>query len=143
MTFKLEAAITRKVMKLDDRRQKNGDPAFREKPCTDHEGRKFVSRAAMARYWKTSEIMLTGRLKRGWDMKTALTAPAGYRVSRHICTDHEGRQFSSQKAMCEYWGVSDTTYSKRIQKGLTVKQALTARRWYQHKEDGYDKTITR
>ena len=133
MTFKLEAVITRKVMKLEDRRQHNGNPAFRERSCIDHTGREFVSRSAMARFWKISEMILTGRLKRDWDVKTALTAPAGYKIPRRFWEDHEGTKFESVKAMCAHWGVSDATYRRRLKMGMTQKQALTAPKWYQQK----------
>lgn len=42
MTFMLEAAVTRKVMKPEDRRFFNGNPRFRDKPCKDHNGRAFL-----------------------------------------------------------------------------------------------------
>ena len=107
MTFKLESAITRKVMKLDDRRQHNGDPCFREQPCTDHEGR---------------------------DLKTALTAPIGYRRPKTIHTDHEGNVFNTQREMCKAWGVSESLYRMRRIHGLSQKQALTAPKGYSRKE---------
>lgn len=143
MTFKLEAAITRKVMKLDDRRQHNGDPCFREQPCTDHQGRKFASISDMARAYDLPATIVIGRFYRGWDLKTALTAPIGYRRPKTVHTDHEGNVFSTQREMCKAWGVSESCYRMRINHGLTQKQALTARKSYRRKEIRHDKTITR
>lgn len=133
MTFMLEAAVTRKVMKPEDRRVFNGNPRFREKPCIDHTGKRFSSFSEMARFWKLPEPILTGRLKRKWDLERALTSPIGYRIPRHVHEDHEGRKFGSVKAMCEYWGISHETYSGRRRKGLSVQRALTAPIWYQQR----------
>ena len=134
MTFKLEAAITRKVMKLDDRRQHNGDPCFREQPCTDHEGRKYASISDMARAYDLPATIVIGRFYRGWDLKTALTAPVGYRRPKTIHTDHEGRTYSTQREMCKAWGISESLYRMRRIHGMSQKQALTAPRGYKHKE---------
>lgn len=142
MTFRLEAAITRKVMKLDDRRQHNGDPCFREQPCTDHEGRKYASISDMARAYDLPATIVIGRFYRGWDLKTALTAPIGYRRPKTIHTDHEGRTFNTQREMCKAWGISESLYRMRRTHGMTMKQALTAPRGYR-KEVRNDKAITR
>ena len=143
MTFKLEAAITHKVMKLDDRRQHNGDPAFREKPCTDHNGRKYDSISDMARAYDLPATIVIGRFYRGWDLKTALTAPIGYRRPKNVHTDHEGNVFSTQREMCKAWGVSESLYRMRINHGMTKKQALTAPRWYQAKGGQNGQNATR
>lgn len=143
MTFKLEAAITRKVMKLDDRRQHNGEPCFREQPCTDHQGRKYDSISDMARAYDLPATIVIGRFYRGWDLKTALTAPIGYRIPKTVCSDHLGNVFNTQKEMLAFWGISSAAYRARLKSGMTQQRALTAPKWYQHKEDGYDKTITR
>ena len=134
MTFKLEVAITRKVMKLDDRRQKNGDPAFREKPCIDHQGRKYDSISDMARAYDLPATIVIGRFYRGWDLKTALTAPIGYRRPKTVHTDHEGNVFNTQREMCKAWGVSESLYRMRRIHGLSQKQALTAPKGYSRKE---------
>lgn len=134
MTFMLEAAVTRKVMKPEDRRFFNGNPRFRCMPCRDHNGRAFSSAAERAKFWKLPEFVVAGRLRRGWDLEKALTSPIGYRFPRHPCEDHEGRKFDSAAAMCEYWGISYNTYCGRRKKGMSVQRALTAPIWYQQKE---------
>ena len=143
MTFRLEAAITRKVMKLDDRRQHNGDPCFREQPCTDHQGRKYDSISDMARAYDLPATIVIGRFYRGWDLKTALTAPIGYRRPKTVHTDHEGRTFSTQREMCKAWGISESLYRMRRNHGMTQKQALTAPRGYKHKEVNHGQNATR
>lgn len=43
------------------------------------------------------------------------------------CVDHLGNQFPSQTAMLRHWQVPKGTYEKRIRKGFSVKDALTAK----------------
>ena len=143
MSFKLESAITRKVMKCDDRRSNNGHPIIREKSCTDHQGRKFDSISDMARAYDLPATIVIGRVYRGWDMKTALTAPIGYRRPKTVHTDHEGNVFRTQREMCKAWGISESLYRMRRIHGMTQKQALTAPRWYQHKEVNHGQNSTR
>ena len=39
--------------------------------------------------------------------------------------DHEGNQFDSIQAMCDYWGVTRNAFVKRIQLGWSLREALT------------------
>lgn len=39
--------------------------------------------------------------------------------------DHEGTEFPSITAMCEYYGIKRKTYCQRIKHGLSVEDALT------------------
>lgn len=39
--------------------------------------------------------------------------------------DHEGNQFDSIQAMCDYWGVTRNAFAKRIRLGWSLKEALT------------------
>ncbi len=50
--------------------------------------------------------------------------------------DHINQQFPSISAMCEYWGVNQSTYQFRIQQGLSVEEALTTKRKKRKKQDG-------
>ena len=143
MSFKLETAITRKVMKLEDRRQKNGKPVFREKPCTDHQGRKFASISDMARAYDLPATIVIGRFYRGWNLETALTAPIGYRRPKTVCSDHLGNVFNTQKEMCAHWGISWAAYKARLQSGMTLQRALTAPKWYQQKGEQNGKNAAR
>ena len=46
--------------------------------------------------------------------------------------DHEGREFSTIKEMCEYWDIPYRTFLKRINNGCDLEYALTGvrkRRW--------------
>lgn len=39
--------------------------------------------------------------------------------------DHEGHQFDTIEAMCDYWGVKPCTYAYRIKRGVSICFALT------------------
>ncbi|ERJ97236.1 hypothetical protein RUMCAL_00308 [Ruminococcus callidus ATCC 27760] len=41
------------------------------------------------------------------------------------CTDHLGNSYDSITSMCEAYGINPVTFSKRIQRGKTLEQALT------------------
>lgn len=62
------------------------------------------------------------RLKKGIDPYTAVTMPM-YRNT--ISKDHLGNVYPSIYAMCKHWGVRDSTFIHRIQKGMSIKKALT------------------
>lgn len=42
-----------------------------------------------------------------------------------ISKDHLGNMFPTMKAMCEHWGQSYSTVSCRLERGLSMKEALT------------------
>lgn len=48
---------------------------LRGRPCTDHLGQTFPHSNAMAAYWGVPPEALRGRLRRGWGLERALTAP--------------------------------------------------------------------
>ena len=41
------------------------------------------------------------------------------------CTDHLGNSYDSITSMCEAYGINPAAFSKRIQRGKTLEQALT------------------
>lgn len=41
------------------------------------------------------------------------------------CRDHLGKEYPSVPDMCAAWGISDSTYAGRLERGWTVEQALT------------------
>lgn len=42
-----------------------------------------------------------------------------------ICKDHTGREFKSQAEMCRYWNVEQSTFLFRLDKGMSLAEALT------------------
>lgn len=61
------------------------------------------------------------RLKLGWDKEKAKTTPVKNIGSTY---DHEGREFSSQKEMVNYYGISQAQFFRRKKKGLSLEQCL-------------------
>jgi len=61
------------------------------------------------------------RLKLGWDKEKAKTTPVKNIGSTY---DHEGREFSTQKEMLSYYGISRSQFFKRQKKGLSLEQCL-------------------
>lgn len=92
---------------------------------TDHTGREFPTRSAMAAAWGVLGGTLNARLERGWSVQDALTVPVKGRVGPVPSTDHKGRVFPSQGAMCEAWGVKQQTFLNRRRRGWDLEDALT------------------
>lgn len=98
------------------------------KHITDPWGNEFNNYREMARAHNLSEDILRDRLKRGWSMEKALTAPINGANGEYIgkeCYDHTGRRFPSIKAKCKFWNITASAYNARIKKGMLEKDALT------------------
>lgn len=61
------------------------------------------------------------RLKLGWDKEKAKTTPVKKLGKAY---DHEGREFSTQKEMLNYYGISRSQFFKRKKMGLSLEQCL-------------------
>lgn len=61
------------------------------------------------------------RLKLGWDKEKAKTTPVKKNGKVY---DHKGREFSSQKEMLKYYGISQAQFFRRKKKGLDLEQCL-------------------
>ncbi len=96
------------------------------KTCTDHRGNKYPSKTAMAKAWGIACNVLDYRLSKRWDLKKALTTPAGggYFV-RHPCTDHLGNSYPSKAAMAQAYGLTFPQLEHRLTKGMSLERALT------------------
>ena len=93
----------------------------------DHKGNKFKSMVEMCKYWGISAELVYRRLKYNWDLKEALEIKActrRERVHHNYKYDHLGNKFNSIKAMCEHWGIPEGTFRHRINRGLSLKDAL-------------------
>lgn len=42
-----------------------------------------------------------------------------------VSKDHLGNIFPTRKAMCEHWGISCAMFVSRLDRGMTIEQALT------------------
>ena len=61
------------------------------------------------------------RLKLGWDKEKAKTTPVK-KLGRAY--DHKGREFSTQKEMLNYYGISRSQFFKREKMGSSLEQCL-------------------
>ncbi|HEN9012803.1 TPA: hypothetical protein ACGWER_002019 [Streptococcus agalactiae] len=79
--------------------------------------------SVLASAYNMPQNLITKRLNKGMTLEQALTTPIGERLNR--VRDHEGNEFKSQQAMCEYWNISKNNFRTRINKGWSLEQALT------------------
>lgn len=84
----------------------------------DHTGRKFPTVAAMARTWGLFPDALWGRLRRGWPLERALTAP---RIPHHfpVADPESGVIYPSAAELARGCGIKPPVMQARIRKGLT------------------------
>lgn len=99
-----------------------------KRPCTDHTGREFPSQKAMCEAWGIARPTYLQRLKRGWSLEEALTGNRTRKGHSQPCYDHEGREFPSQVAMLEHWGITRAAYNSRLKRGWSLEEALTGNR---------------
>lgn len=98
----------------------------RQRPTVDHTGRRFPTFRALCAAWGQPEKRAAKRLAKGWQLKDALTAPPMKPWAPAPCTDHTGRQFPSQGAMCEAWSIARDLFCNRIRlRGWSLERALT------------------
>lgn len=90
---------------------------------TGPDGNAYPSISAMCRACGLDPNIVSGRLRRGQDLGTAVRPPE---YGPRSCEDHTGRRHASKAAMCKAWNVNPATYEGRIRRGWTVEQALTA-----------------
>ena len=93
--------------------------------CKDHKGNEFPSVKAMCKYYGVNEPVYYARLKRGCTLEQALTGNGIKQTTSIVCKDHKDNEFPSVKDMCAYYGVDDSTYYARLNRGCTLEQALT------------------
>ena len=84
----------------------------------DHEGREFDSITAMCEFWQISRKLYMERIRQGWTVKRALTAPA--RRYRQLDISFEGRIFNSYRELAAYLGINEATVRSRLWHGWTL-----------------------
>ena len=94
------------------------------KTCRDHQGNGFRSINEMCARWNVPPATFRHRLKRGFSLEQALTAPPRTDPSGVRCMDHKGRIFPSISAMCEEYGIGRHTFMDRVHAGMSLREAL-------------------
>lgn len=91
----------------------------------DHLGNKFRSERKMCDYYHIDPGTFYSRRKSGWSLEDALTVSTDKVKQDKICYDFNDKKFSTQKDMCEYYGISTDTYFNRLKRGWSLQDALT------------------
>lgn len=100
---------------------------------TDHTGRVFSSVIAMCDYWGVKYYNYSYRIRVGWSKEEALTTPVKDRERRNAWVfngdggrrvDHNGREFLTLSEMCDYWGVPEHIFNRRLRDGWSLEEAL-------------------
>ena len=122
MHMSLEETLTTPV-----RKQKTGS-------CKDHLGNEFPNKKAMCKHYGISYDTFDKRKNdSNMPIKDALTKPTR-KQHNGPCKDHLGNEFPSKKAMCEHYGISESTFSDRIKKRhMSLEETLTTPVEKQHK----------
>lgn len=93
----------------------------------DYLGNMFNSIEDMCREYGIDSGTYRGRLKLGWDLYEALTAPVGNTQmygNAKACQDHLGNTYSSISALCREYGISHGVYKRRLAKGWELEEVL-------------------
>ena len=98
-----------------------------EEDRTDHLGNVFSTIREMCNYWGINKSCYIDRVSKGWSKEKALTQKSRKQKIKDLgdCTDHLGNTFNSIREMCDYWGITDTTYHFRLKQGYTKEESLT------------------
>ena len=87
-------------------------------------GKLYLSFNQLCSEYNKSEILVSARLRNGWDLKEALITPVKSLGNGHQCKDHKGNVYLSKSLMLAEYGISYSVYSDRIKSGWTQKDAL-------------------
>ena len=85
------------------------------------EGREYPTKTAMCKAYGIPPNEFYNRIKYGWSLEKALTAP----LRTSSCKDHNGKEYPSMKAMAEAYGITYNLLTYRIRRGWDLENALT------------------
>ena len=91
----------------------------------DHLGQEYNTKIEMCKVYGIEYATYFRRKRKGMSTEEALTRPVKKRSKVENATDHLGKTYSSKRAMAKAYGIPHTTYNKRIENGMCVKDALT------------------
>lgn len=97
------------------------------KGCRDHLGNEFKSISEMCRFHGVNVATFRNRYLSGHDLRICLSTKTISSYNNKCCEDHLGNNFESIGAMCEFYGVSQQTYSSRKESGHSLEVCLTGK----------------
>lgn len=98
-------------------------------PVYDHNNNMYSSIREMCAYYKINHSTYLCRRKRGWTQEEALTIPCSVKnnrlnQTRYCVEDHKGNKFRNLTEMCNAYGLSKRTYTRRLELGYSKQEAL-------------------
>jgi hypothetical protein len=91
----------------------------------DHLGNEFRSKKEMCKHYGIGYGVFSQRIDKGWELERALTTGTTGTSGQEYCIDHLGNKWKTKKEMIKHYGINCKTYYCRIEKGWTLKDALT------------------
>ncbi len=99
-----------------------------KKECKDHLGNHFHSIIEMCDYYNISPQTYRAWKKHGYTISEILSSQhhRGFHTSSDVkYYDHLGNGYKSKKEMCEHYQINVDVFTRRLTRGLSLKDALT------------------
>lgn len=93
--------------------------------------RGFDTLQEVADYYMVSYTQVRlGYYKHGYNLEDIITRlKKGLQLREKRIFDHLGNEYASIKSMCACYGISRYTFDKRKNKGLSLEECLTLKKW--------------
>lgn len=101
-------------------------PVIRTKVPVECNGVTYRSYAAFTRATGIDRRSLLRRKRMGFNADEAVELKKNGGCLGMYCKDHLGRMYPSMSAMCRAWHRCVDTVNKRLERGATIEEALTA-----------------
>jgi len=113
--WKLEDALTKPI--------KAGSRIGKVK-CEDHLKNRYSSLENMCKAYGIAREAFMSRINNGWSLEDALTTPIRSK-SKFESIDHTGKEYNSLDEMCKHYNISKATLYARLNRGMSLEDALT------------------
>lgn len=94
----------------------------------DHTGKQFNSMQEMCDHWGVKKSTFMDRRQHGWPLEKCLTGK-NEKIGRNgTVTDHKGKEYPSEKAMCNAYGINYSSYRSQRRRGIPIAECLTPKK---------------
>ncbi len=96
--------------------------------CFDHKNIQYASIAEMCKTYSIKRDTYLSRIKRGWSVEEALTAPPKQlkgKKNPYAIKDYNGKEYNTLTDMLNAYNISYSVYRKRKKIGMPLKEILT------------------
>ena len=127
--YSLEESLTGRIAQKEIKDNINTQSESQSRyTVVDHLGNTFKSAKILCKYWKIDYTDFHARISCGWTVKDAIEkgradSLKATKKSEVFC-DHLGNTFDSIKDMCDYWGIIESSFYYRMEKGMKLREAL-------------------